>query len=102
MYTEFMADTDSHTATVRDARAHFAALINNAESGLPTVITRNGQPIAALVPIDDFNTLEDAVDEYMAREARRALVEEADAPRVSMAEMVAEIFDEQRDRDSAA
>jgi prevent-host-death family protein len=92
-----MADTETHTASAREARANFATIIDRAEGGIPTVITRNGKPIAALVPIEDFNTLEEAVDEYMAREARRVLAEEADAPKVSMAEMVAEIFDEQRD-----
>jgi prevent-host-death family protein len=92
-----MADTDTHTASVREARANFAAIIDRAEGGIPTVITRSGKPIAALVPIEDFNALEEAIDEYMAREARRVLVDESDAPKVSMAEMVAEIFDEQRE-----
>jgi prevent-host-death family protein len=40
--------------TIREARAHIADHINRAEQGTPTVITRNGVPVAALVPIADF------------------------------------------------
>ncbi len=48
--------------TVREARAHFADHIDQAEEGVPTVITRNGAPVAAVVPISDFEALEEAAD----------------------------------------
>ncbi|WP_078915748.1 type II toxin-antitoxin system prevent-host-death family antitoxin [Streptomyces sp. NRRL WC-3719] len=51
-----------HTVTVREARAHFADHIDQAEEGVPTVITRNGAPVAAVVPISDFEALEEAAD----------------------------------------
>jgi hypothetical protein len=34
------------TVTVREARAHLADHIDRAEQGTPTVITRNGVPVA--------------------------------------------------------
>jgi prevent-host-death family protein len=81
--------------SVRDARAHFADVITRAQDGTPTVITRNGQAVAAVVPIEDFNALEDAIDRYFAREADRDLAEDPDAPTYSMSEVVAAIFEEE-------
>ncbi len=36
-----------------DARARLPQLLDNAGRGLPTIITRHGKPIAALVPINE-------------------------------------------------
>lgn len=80
--------------SVRDARAHLPELISRAQKGEPTILTRNGVPAAALVPIEDFEALEDAMDVYLAREADRALERDEGGPKVGMAEMVAEIFEE--------
>jgi prevent-host-death family protein len=93
-YTSFMDDSQGQLS-VRDARAHFAEVITRAQGGTPTVITRNGQPVAAVVPIEDFNALEDAIDRYFAREADRDLTENPDAPTYSMSEVVAAIFEEE-------
>jgi prevent-host-death family protein len=49
---------DENAVTVREARAHLADHIHRAEQGTPTVITRNGVPVAAVVPIGDFDALE--------------------------------------------
>ena len=81
--------------SIRDARAHFAEVITRAVDGTPTVITRNGEAVAAVVPIEDFNALEDAIDRYFAREADRDLQENPDAPTYSMSEIVAAIFEEE-------
>jgi prevent-host-death family protein len=81
--------------SVRDARAHFAEVITRAQDGTPTVVTRNGQAVAAVVPIEDFNALEDAIDRYFAKEADRDLAEHPDAPTYSMSEVVAAIFEEE-------
>jgi prevent-host-death family protein len=81
-----------NTATVRDARAHFAEHINQAEEGTPTVITRNGAPVAAVVPIADFEALEDAADVMLAREAEAVLAD--GEPTISMAELLADLFSE--------
>jgi prevent-host-death family protein len=87
-------DESQSRLSVRDARAHLADVIARAQRGTPTVITRNGQAVAAVVPIEDFNALEDAIDRYFAREADRDLAENPDAPTYSMSEVVAAIFDE--------
>ncbi|MCS0637871.1 type II toxin-antitoxin system Phd/YefM family antitoxin [Streptomyces sp. LP05-1] len=81
-----------NTVTVRDARAHLADHINRAEEGTPTVITRNGAPVAALVPIADFDALEEAADLVLAREAEEVLAE--GGPTVTMAELLADLFTE--------
>jgi prevent-host-death family protein len=88
-------DDSQGQLTVRDARAHFAEVITRAHGGTPTVITRNGQAVAAVVPIEDFNALEDAIDRYFAREADRDLAEDPDAPTYNMSEVVAAIFEEE-------
>ncbi|RPK82539.1 hypothetical protein EES46_26835 [Streptomyces sp. ADI98-10] len=88
-YTTFMTD---NTVTVREARAHLAEHINRAEEGTPTVITRNGTPVAAVVPITDFEALEEAADVMLAREAEAVLAD--GGPTVSMAELLADLFSE--------
>ncbi len=85
---------DDSKMNVRDVRAHFAEVLTRAQNGSPTVIMRNGEPVAAVVPIEDFNVLEDAIDRYFAREADRDLTENPDAATYSMSEVVAAIFEE--------
>lgn len=41
----------------RDAKARFAALVEAAERGEPTTITRHGRPAAVLVPVSDAERL---------------------------------------------
>ncbi|MGW5878615.1 type II toxin-antitoxin system Phd/YefM family antitoxin [Nocardiopsis terrae] len=83
-----------HSTSIRDARAHLSELITKAQHGAPTVLTRNGSPAAAIVPIEDLEALEDAMDAYLARQAD---LEEGEAgPAVGMAGMAAEVFDESR------
>jgi prevent-host-death family protein len=81
-----------NTVTAREARAHLADHINRAEEGIPTVITRNGAPVAAVVPIADFEALEEAADVMLAREAEAILAE--NGPTVTMAELLADLFTE--------
>jgi prevent-host-death family protein len=94
-------DDSQSQLSVRDARAHLAEVITRAQDGTPTIITRNGQAVAAVVPIEDFNALEDAIDRYFAREADRDLVENPDAPTYSMSEVVAAIFEEEPGKGAA-
>jgi prevent-host-death family protein len=93
-YTSAMEESESQLS-VRDARAHLAEVITRAQNGTPTVITRNGQPVAAVVPIEDYNALEDAIDRYFAKKADRDLAENPDAPTYSMSEVVAMLFEEE-------
>ena len=99
-YTMNMDDSQTQL-NVRDARAHFAEVITRAQDGTPTIITRNGQAVAAVVPIEDFNALEDAIDRYFAREADRDLAENPDARTYSMSEVVAAIFEEEPGKGAA-
>ncbi|MCY0942226.1 type II toxin-antitoxin system Phd/YefM family antitoxin [Streptomyces antarcticus] len=85
-----------NAVTVREARAHLADHINRAEQGAPTIITRNGAPVAALVPIADFNALEEAADELLSREAE-AVLAAGGGPTVTMAELLADLFSERGD-----
>ncbi|EFL00419.1 predicted protein [Streptomyces sp. SPB78] len=80
------------TTSVREARAHLAEHINRAEHGSPTIITRNGVRVAAVVPIEDFDALEEAADLLLAQEARAVLAE--GGPTVTMAELLADLFSE--------
>lgn len=45
------------TVQVRDAKARFSALVDAAEKGRPTTITRHGHPAAVLVPVEDARRL---------------------------------------------
>ncbi|MFI9462348.1 type II toxin-antitoxin system Phd/YefM family antitoxin [Streptomyces xiamenensis] len=84
--------------SIREARAQLATLINRAEAGDATVITRNGAPVAALVPIHEYEALEDAADALLAREAVAHLRDET----VSMGELLADLFGEEKGRETAA
>ena len=83
---------DSVSVSVREARANLARLLDHAEEGEPTVITRGGTPVAAIVPIEEYNALEEAADELLARKALQTLAEEGEAPRATLAEVIADIF----------
>jgi prevent-host-death family protein len=88
----------SDTVSVREARAKLAMLIDRALNGVATVITRDGTPVAALVSMDDYNALEDAIDEHLARKAETVAASEEGRARYSMSEIVADIFDERDQR----
>lgn len=45
------------TFQVREAKATFSALIDAAERGQPTTITRHGKAAAVVVPVDDARRL---------------------------------------------
>lgn len=83
--------------SVPEARAQLAALINRAEAGDATVITRDGAPVAALVPIHAYEALEDAADALLAREAVVHLGDET----VSMGELLADLFGEEGGKGTA-
>lgn len=50
-------------ASVADVKAHFSAYLKASEQG-PVVVTRNGKPVAALVPVCDEEELERLVMAY--------------------------------------
>ncbi|WEH40137.1 type II toxin-antitoxin system Phd/YefM family antitoxin [Streptomyces sp. NBC_01218] len=80
------------TVTVQDACADPAASIGHAERGEPTVITRDGEPVAAVVPIADFEALEEAAD-VLDMEAVLAGVD----PTTTVAELLTDVLTERPD-----
>ena len=49
-----MQDDDTIRKGAEEARNQLPDLLDAAENGRSTIITRHGRPVAALVPIDDF------------------------------------------------
>lgn len=86
----------TNSVSVREARAELAKIIDRALDGGATVITRDGTPVAAVVSMDDYNALEDAIDEFFARRAEAVAEAEEGGRRYAMSEIVADIFDERR------
>jgi prevent-host-death family protein len=66
-------ETPDRTVSATEARGRLSKIISQAEfSGERTILTRHGEPAAALVSLDDLRALqmyEDAVDVNRARES---------------------------------
>ena len=52
------ADAGASGQSVSDVKAHFSEFVRAAEHGEPIVITRHGQPVAALVGSDELRQLQ--------------------------------------------
>jgi prevent-host-death family protein len=52
--------------TTAQARREWAKLLRSAERGSPVEVTRNGQPIAAVISIDQYRKLESAKKETLS------------------------------------
>ncbi len=48
-----------NTVQLRDAKAHFSALVEAAEKGEATTITKHGRPAAMLIPMEDAKRIYD-------------------------------------------
>ncbi|MEV6540001.1 type II toxin-antitoxin system Phd/YefM family antitoxin [Streptomyces sp. NPDC051665] len=83
---------DSASVSARQARADLTRLLDRATVGEPTVITRGGIAVAAIVPMSGCNALEEAADELLSRKALRTLAEEGDAPRATLADLLADLL----------
>ncbi|GAB2871250.1 type II toxin-antitoxin system Phd/YefM family antitoxin [Streptomyces mayteni] len=88
--------TDS--LSIRELPCRLAEVVAKAEQGDPTVLTRDGVPVAAMVPVEAFHALEAAADELLAREAARVLGEEGAGPTYTMAQVVADLMSEVQPR----
>jgi prevent-host-death family protein len=86
----------AETASVRDARAHLSEIVNRAAEGTPTVLTRHGRQVAAVVSVGELQLIEDAIDGRFADEAREALaeMESGRGTAVTTIQVLAELFDE--------
>lgn len=62
------------TLTASDAREHFADLLEKARhTGERTIITRRGRKLAAVVPVEDLELLEELEDRVDLAAVREAL-----------------------------
>ncbi|MEK7412255.1 MAG: type II toxin-antitoxin system Phd/YefM family antitoxin, partial [Planctomycetota bacterium] len=57
--------------SIADARATLSEVVGRARHGKsPTVLTSRGKPVAAVVPIEDLEIIEEAIDIRLAADAR--------------------------------
>lgn len=69
-----------------NANDDLSSAVRNAESGSRTILTRDGKPVAALVPMEDYQTiesLEEQEDRLDVEEAEAVLADSEQAKRVS-------------------
>ncbi|THV21253.1 type II toxin-antitoxin system Phd/YefM family antitoxin [Glycomyces paridis] len=77
--------------SVGELRIHLADVLNEvAYTGARTVITRAGKRIAAVVPIDEADMLEEAEDAYLNLLADQSEEAQGGKPRKTLAEVLAE------------
>jgi len=70
MYTRFMA----RTVPVKELRAELAALLDQvADRREHVIVTRRGRPAAAIVPIDEYEGLEESAEILSDPAAVRAI-----------------------------
>lgn len=64
------------TLTTTEARKSLSDVLSRAQYAHErTVLTRNGEPVAAIVPLDDLEAMEALEDAMDVREARKRLRE---------------------------
>ncbi|GAY10322.1 hypothetical protein TOK_4682 [Pseudonocardia sp. N23] len=73
----------------QEARATFAAVLRRAEQGHTTVVTNHGRRVAAIVPVDVADYIEQIETEYLLRAAREAKADPE--PSIPLAEVAREL-----------
>lgn len=96
VYTRTMEETETRIVSVRDARANLADIVTSATNGNPTLITRSGTVVAAVVSVEEYEIIEEVIDEAFSRRADRVIEEEAGQEPSSMAEIISDLFDANR------
>ncbi|MGW6912396.1 type II toxin-antitoxin system Phd/YefM family antitoxin [Kitasatospora sp. NPDC054939] len=81
-----MSEQSVESVSVREAREHFADVIDRAERDEPTVITRRGREVAAVVPIELLREYR----QWEERELMRLVEERRHEPTYSLEEVMAE------------
>lgn len=74
------------TVGIFEAKTHFSALVDDAVAGRITIITRNGEPVAELRPIDDNRKAR----AKLAVERIRAMRADLQGPPISARELIDE------------
>ncbi|MFB7613444.1 type II toxin-antitoxin system Phd/YefM family antitoxin [Kitasatospora sp. NPDC056181] len=81
-----MSEQPIETVSVRQAREHLADVIDRAERDEPTVITRRGHEVAAVVPISLLREYQ----RWEEREILRLIEERRSEPTYALEEVMAE------------
>lgn len=75
-YTEMYTDSMAKVVPVRELRANLSSLLDDVSNRRDHVlVTRNGSPAAALVPIDEYEALEETAELLSDPDALSALEE---------------------------
>ncbi|MFC9892755.1 type II toxin-antitoxin system Phd/YefM family antitoxin [Nocardia sp. NPDC127579] len=80
--------------TVRELRAALAKTLDAAAQGETTIVTRDGHPVAAMVPVSMLKALEDWEDERLAEIAKHRYETYKGEGAINLTDMFAEILDE--------
>ncbi|MFW5415797.1 type II toxin-antitoxin system Phd/YefM family antitoxin [Nocardiopsis sp. CNT-189] len=89
------------TMSIREFRSGLAKAIDAAaQEGSVTVVTRDGKPVGAFVPMFMLEKLEEWEDEQLAKEAEQ-IQAESSGRTYSMSEVMAEIMGEAHPGDAA-
>jgi prevent-host-death family protein len=87
--------SDADAVSAESAGATFGAVIDHAaDDKARVVLTRDGKPVAAIVPIEDYDALEaieDAYDAKLASEAIAAWEAAGRPPGIPMADVAREL-----------
>ncbi|HEY2381544.1 MAG TPA: type II toxin-antitoxin system Phd/YefM family antitoxin [Terriglobia bacterium] len=76
--------------SVKDMRDHIAEIVNRAAFGKERIlVTRHGKNVAAIVPVEDVETMEYLEDQYDIAEVQRIRAE--GGPTLSMDELKARL-----------
>lgn len=71
-----------------EARENLSELINQAAYGKERIVlTRRGKELVALVPMDDFDLLEELEDRIDLEEAKKAWKEQGNRPLIPLAKV---------------
>ncbi|MET8704135.1 type II toxin-antitoxin system prevent-host-death family antitoxin [Kitasatospora sp. NPDC004723] len=81
-----MSEQPAQTVSIREAREHLADVVDRAERDEPTVITRRGREVAAVVPIELLREYR----RWEEQELVRLIEERRDEPTYSLEEVMAE------------
>lgn len=81
--------------SVGELRIHLADVLNEvAYTGTRTVITRAGKRIAAVVPVDEADMLEEAEDAHLLKLAEEAKAAQGDKPYSTLADVLADFAED--------
>ncbi|MFJ7912032.1 hypothetical protein [Kitasatospora sp. NPDC096204] len=86
---EIVAGVDDHL-NVYGLGHNLPELLDRVASGIPTILHRHGRAVAAIVPIHDFNALNDATDEMAVRDAEA----HRNDPNSNMVDVLADLLGE--------